>query len=346
MSAGRVLKAIARHCVAMRVSVHGMSKERQVGNAEVTVDGEQVSGDIVTTRARLMPRQIASKLDAIANRARRLPAVRGVSFPGGSYLVPIGVQANSGPASVVFELISNIRKEYKEAAEECRPLWEDHIGKLKQEKVYEQLQRYLVDGETFVNKHTIDLQLMPLGGAPADMHDRVFRSLREVNVSETDAARISREICEMVDSSAVAGIGGESQTVTWLAEVQRMTSRAAAEAVQNMISEPIAEFVESLQSLERQLEGRRGVRTASIENARKAFEKLQSFDFMMPADVRQRAASLGVRLQNAQSDSFRGADGVDFASSLASTIRGVREELEAPATQSGFAQVFFRSIDI
>lgn len=345
VSAGRVLKAIARHCVAMRVSVHGMGKERQI-DARVSLDGEEVSGEICNARARMIPKAISSKLDAIAGRARRLPLTRGVSFPGGSYLVPIGTDVSNGPASQVFQLIKDIRVEYREAALELKPLWEAHVEKLKSEKVYAQLEKYLVDGDSFVNKHSIDLQLMPLGGAPADMHERICAKLAALGIPADRAEAVSLEICDMVDSAAVAGVGTEDHTVTWLKEVQEMTSKAAAAAVANMIAEPVSEFVESIAGLERSLASNRGVRNDSLDRARRAFDKLQSFDFIMPADVRRRAANLGTRLRTVQANEVNGWQAADVAASLAEAIRSVREELTSSEAQSMFMSEFQRTIDL
>ena len=114
---GQLKQALARNCLAVRVSVHGVTRERTISESKVMIDDKPVEDEFQATgKVKLVPQEIATALDRIANRARNLPARYGVRMPG-MYLVPIGAD-DSGPAAKLFQELAELRTEYRAKAQE------------------------------------------------------------------------------------------------------------------------------------------------------------------------------------------------------------------------------------
>lgn len=355
----RVLRAIARNCVAVKVSCHGIGYERKIADADVSVEGQAVPDEYLSgARWRLIPAEIYRAVNSIANQARKQPGMFGTPFPGGAYLVPVSGAGGRNPAAELFGVIRATRESYHGKAVELRPKWEQHVEKTRTERpaLYEQMRRWLVDGEAFVARHTISMMLMPLGaGLPADFDARfagaVGDMLRDPNVSSADLAAVGRHLPRLTAiaqecANAPAALLGEDASAAWVQEANAATSRAIAEAVQTMIQQPLTEFAEALANMEGIIDRGSNVRTGTIDQVRRAYAKLAGFEFLATPDLRRRLRAVSDRLNGLSPQLVNGPVNRDSARELAGFFREVREEMVAEDTHLAAYGQFMRGLDL
>lgn len=355
----RVLRAIARNCVAVKVSCHGIGYERKINGADVSVEGERVPDNVLSgATCRLVPPEVHKAVNSIANQARKLPGRFGTSFPGGAYLVPVHGAGGRNPAAELFGAVRACRQEYQDRAAEFRPRWEEHVAHMRNNEPhwYEKLRRWLVDGDTFVARHTIDMMLMPLGaGLPVDFNSRARSALRELisdpSVPQADFDALNRllpQILEVVarTASAPAALLGEDASQAWVREANVATSRAVAEAVQTMIQQPLTEFAEALANMEGIIDRGSNVRDGTIDKVRRAYNKLTGFSFLATPELQRRLQEFSGRLENLSPQRVNGSSNADRARNLSSFFREVREELVAEDTHAAAYGQFMRGLDL
>lgn len=355
----RVLRAIARNCVAVKVSCHGIGYERKIADADVSVEGQSVPDKYLSgARWRLIPAEIYGAISAIAASARRQPSLFGTPFPGGAYLVPVNGPNGRNPAAELFGVIRASRESYHGKAVELRPKWEQHVEATRTElpAMYEKVRRWLVDGETFVARHTISMMLMPLGaGVPADFDARFREAVSTLalnpDVASADLDAVRRLLPSLTAlaqecANAPAAVLGEDASAAWVQEANAATSRAVAEAVQTMIQQPLTEFAESLANMEGIIERGSNVRTGTIDQIRRAYDKLAGFSFLATPELRRRLQAVADRLNGISPQRVNGQLNRTSARELASFFREVREEMVAEDTHVAAYGQFMRGLDL
>lgn len=359
IDSARVLRRIARNCVAVKISAHGVGYERKLKKAEVKVEGETVPDELLSgATGRLVPPDINRTMSYIANKARRQPSLFGTPFPGGAYLVPVSGAGGRNPAAELFGAVRAVRQEYREKAEEYRPKWEEHVRKLRQDNAsfYESMRRWLVDADTFVSKHTIDMILMPLGGGiPADfdarLREKVNDLLRDPSVSTADFEAVQRLLPALIAAvtevaNTPPALMGENASAAWVTEAREATSRAIADAVRTMIQEPLGEFAAALANMEGILSRGSRVLPATIANIQLAYTKLQGFSFLTPPDLQRRLSQIAQRINAVNPQAVNGQANRDAARSVADFLRDARETLTAEDTHVEAFGQFMRGLDL
>lgn len=359
IDSARVLRRIARNCVAVKISAHGVGYERKLKKAEVRVEGETVPDELLSgATGRLVPPDINRAMSYIANKARRQPSLFGTPFPGGAYLVPVSGANGRNPAAELFGAVRAVREEYRQKAEEYRPKWEEHVRKLQQDNssFYESMRRWLVDADTFVAKHTIDMILMPLGGGiPPDfdvrLRERVNALLRDPTVSTADFEAVQRLLPALIAAvtevaNTPPALMGENASAAWVREAQEATSRAIAESVRTMIQEPLNEFAAALANMEGILARGSRVLPATIANIQLAYQKLQGFSFLTPPDLQRRLQAIAQRINAVNPQAVNGQANRDAARSVADFLRDARETLTAEDTHVEAFGQFMRGLDL
>lgn len=355
----RVLRAIARNCVAVKVSCSGIGYERKIADADVSVEGQAVPEEYLSgARWRMIPAEIHRAVNSIANQARRQPGMFGTPFPGGAYLVPVSGTNGRNPAAELFGVIRATRESYHGKAVELRPKWEEHVEKTRADlpQMYEKVRKWLVDGETFVARHTISMMLMPLGaGVPQDFTAR-FRAAvenlaRDPYVSSDDLAvfrRHARSLAALAQecANAPAALLGEDASAAWVQEANAATSRAVAEAVQTMIQEPLTQFAAALANMEDIIDRGSNVRTGTIDQIRRAYDKLTGFGFLATPDLQRQLRAVADRLNGISPQHVNGPVNRQSARELASFFREVREEMVAEDTHVAAYGQFMRGLDL
>ncbi len=359
IDSARVLRRIARNCVAVKISAHGVGYERKLKKAEVKVEGETVPDELLSgATGRLVPPDINRTMSYIANKARRQPGLFGTPFPGGAYLVPVSGAGGRNPAAELFGAVRAVREEYRQKAEEYRPKWDEYVRKLEEENFsyYESMRRWLVDGDTFVAKHTIDMILMPLGGGiPPDfearVRERVNALLRDPSVSQQDFAALQRLLPALLavvteTASAPPALLGESASAAWVREAQEATSRAIAESVRTMIQDPLNEFAAALANMEGILARGSRVQASTIANIQAAYTKLQGFSFLSTPDLQRRLQAIAARIDTVNPQAVNGEGNRDAARAVADFLREARETLTAEDTHVEAYGQFMRGLDM
>jgi len=359
IDSARLLRRIARNCVAVKISAHGVGYERKLKKAEVKVEGETIPDELLSgATGRLVPPDINRTMSYIANKARRQPSLFGTPFPGGAYLVPVSGMNGRNPAAELFGAVRSVRQEYREKAEEYRPKWEEHVEKLKREQAsfYESMRRWLVDADTFVAKHTVDMILMPLGGGiPADfdnrLRERVNALLRDPSVSTADFEAVQRLLPALITAvtevaNTPPALLGENASAAWVTEAREATSRAIADAVRTMIQEPLNEFAAALANMEGILARGSRVLPATIANIQSAYTKLQGFSFLTPPDLQRRLSQIAQRINAVNPQAVNGQSNRDAARNVADFLRDARETLTAEDTHIEAYGQFMRGLDL
>jgi hypothetical protein len=353
-----LLNEISRNCVAVKLSVSAMGYERTIRNASVTVDEQAVPDELLAgAKFKLMPASIKNPLMRIAGIARGIPASYGTPFVGGAYLVPLSRQKDGRcTAQVVFDRIGQLREDYRLKAEELRPAWEAHVSNVRTSwpEAYEKLERCLVSGEDFVRAHNISTILFPLGaGLPADFDDKLSAGFRDLMNSSTlsDAekevlVRLKDHVREVVDRAAynVGSVLDSDRSAAWVNEAQQATSAAVAEAVRAMVQEPMTEFANAMANVEGILSRGGALRASTMDNLKRAYQKLQGFSFMAPDDLQRRLTAVGSVIESLD---FKEVNSSESASrALANHFAEVREQVTSEETHVAVYGRFRRSISL
>ncbi len=353
-----LLKSIARNCVAVKVSGSAISTERTINNASVTVGGQDVPDELLAgAKFKIVPSKISNPLSRIMAAARLAPASYGTPFVGGAYLVPLSRQKDGrSTAQIVFDRINELKAAYASKAASLKEEWENHVENVRTNfpETYERVKNWFVDGDTFVSRHRISTMLFPLGaGLPVDFDNRLdvgFRNLiNSPTLSESDReviARVKPHIQELIERSAynVGSVLEGSGSDTWVVEAQQATSAAIAEAVKTMVQEPITEFASALANVEGILSRGGVIKTATLENLRKAYDKLNGFSFMAPTELRDRLSAVGSIIEAVD---MRDVNKNESASrSLAQHFAEVREAVTSEETHSAVYGRFRRGLSL
>lgn len=326
---GQLKQALARNCLAVRVSVHGVTRERTISESKVTIDDKPVEDEFQATgKVKLVPQEIATALDRIANRARNLPARYGVRMPG-MYLVPIGAD-DSGPAAKLFRELAELRTEYRAKAQEYAPAWEAHIARLKvaNPKLYESVGRNMRTGPDFIEAHAIDTMLMPLAGIPDDLDKTLAAYAVEQGLTPEAAARVVGHMRQRVDEFGVTGLATERMTESWAKEAAKITRESLEAMVETMLSQPIQEFDEALAGLEAILNKGGAVKRSSIEKVQTAYQKLTSFGELMPTEIKDRLKAIEGEFNPDRAKMVSGARNHVAAQGLSEMLKAVREDIQ------------------
>ena len=353
-----LLNQISRNCVAVKLSVSAMGYERTIRGASVTVGEQTVPDELLAgAKFKLMPTNIKNPLMRIAGVARGIPASYGTPFVGGAYLVPLGRQKDGRcAAQVVFDRIGQLREDYRLKAEELKPAWEAHVNNVRETwpETYEKLKNCLVGGDAFVSAHNITTILFPLGaGLPANFDEKLSEGLWDLIHSRTLSdeekellVRLKDHVREVVDRAAynVGSLLDSDRSAAWVTEAQQATSAAVAEAVKAMVQEPMTEFASAMANVEGILSRGSPLRAATIDNLKRAYEKLQGFSFMAPEDLQRRLAAVGSVIDSVD---FREVNSSEAASrALANHFAEVREEVTSEETHVAVYGRFRRSITL
>jgi hypothetical protein len=354
-----MLRAISRNCLAVKVSVSAISNERQVKDASVSIDNRQIPGELLAgARFKLIPSSIRDPLVSIAHRARTLPAVYGTPFVGGAYLLPLApTNSNKSVAELALSELKTLKEKYEDKARELRPAWEKHINELanKYPEDFSRIRQWLVDGPTFVSKHRVSTMLFPLGaGLPADFDSQLERNISELagnrELSQSDRSVLERLKPFLIDAAKRAAdnpasiLENVAGAEAWINQAKSATSEAIASAVRTMIQQPITEFAETLASVEDILAKGGALRNATLSNLRKAYDKLEGFSFMAPADMRQRLSSVKSVLYGLDHKEVNASEAA--ARNLAKHFSEVREEITTREAQESIYGEFRRFIAV
>lgn len=357
-SSDSLLRSISRNCVAIKVSVSAMGNERKIDGAQVNLGEHQVPQELIAgARFKLLPPEIRNPLNKVAQRARLAPYTHGTPFVGGAYLLPLTKnREGQSVAQIVFDRLRTLREEYHDLAQDLRRSWERHVEKIREEwpLEYESMRRWLVDGDTFVSMHRISTMLFPLGsGLPADFDNKLETGLNKL-VSDTSLTEADREALRRVmprvssvvrtASQDVGGLLDEQAASGWVAEAQAATSEAIAEAVRNMIQEPMTEFAQSLAHVEGMLQRGSNLRSVTVENLKQAYSKLVGFSFMAPDELKDRLRSVGSLLNGVDVKELNSNE--TTSRELAGAFANIRETLTAESTHTAVFGQFMRNLDI
>lgn len=325
---GQLRQALARNCIAVRVSVHGVTRERTISESKVMIDDKPIEDEFQATgKVKLVPNEIARSLDRIANRARQLPGRYGVQMPG-AYLVPIGV-GDDGPAARMFNELTALRVEYRTAAETHATRWTEHLERLKtaNTKLYESIGRHLRSSEDFIAAHTIDTTLMPLAGIPEDLERTLGEKMAVEGLSDMARRRVLDHMRARIEEHSITGLATERMTSVWAQEAARLTKESMTKTIEQMLSEPMEEFTEALKGLEGILNKGGTVKRASIEKVRTAYEKLSGFGFMVPDELKSRLDGIGRELDPDRARFISGERNQASAKALSDFLKNSREEI-------------------
>lgn len=353
-----MLRAIARNCVALKVTVGAMSQERKVQNASVRIGEHEIPDELLSgARFKLVPAAIRNPLARVGGRARMVPYNYGTPFVGGAYLIPVGISASGkSQAQAAFEELSVIKREYRETAESLKTAWEEHVRKISEDFPFEysSMQRWFVSGDAFVNLHYISTMQFPLGaGLPMDFNQRLESGMQKLLSNEllsaADKEAIARFKPHLIDiaekaSQDVGSLVSEETAATWVVEAQQATSKAVAEAVRDMIQEPVREFAESLANVEGMLKRGSDLRSSTISNLKSAFDKLQGFSFMAPQDLKNRLAAVGRIINGVDHKEINSSEA--SSRELAKHFSDIREELSSSEAHAAMYGQFMMSLDI
>ena len=357
-SSDALLRSISRNCVAIKVSVSAMGNERKIDGAQIQLGDHQVPQELIAgARFKLLPPEIRNPLNKVGQRARLIPYTHGTAFVGGAYLLPLTKnREGQSVAQVVFDRLASLREEYHDLAQDLRRPWERHVEKIREEwpLEYENMSRWLVSGDTFVRMHHISTMLFPLGsGLPADFDNKLENGLnRQVSdTSQTETDRDSlRRVMPRVNaivraaSQDVGGLLSEQATSSWVVDAQAATSEAIAEAVRNMIQEPMTEFAQSLAHVESMLQRGSNLRAVTLENLKQAYTKLVGFSFMAPEDLKDRLRGVGTLLNGVDVKELNSSEST--SKELAGAFANIRETLTSESTHGAVFGQFMRNLDI
>jgi hypothetical protein len=276
---------------------------------------------------------------------------------GGAYLLPLTKnREGQSVAQVVFDRLASLREEYHELAQDLRRPWERHVEKIREEwpLEYENMSRWLVSGDTFVRMHHISTMLFPLGsGLPADFDNKLENGLNrlvsDTSLTETDRDSLRRVMPRVnaivrAASQDVGGLLSEQATSSWVVDAQAATSEAIAEAVRNMIQEPMTEFAQSLAHVESMLQRGSNLRAVTLENLKQAYTKLVGFSFMAPEELKERLRGVGTLLNGVDVKELNSSEST--SKELAGAFANIRETLTSESTHGAVFGQFMRNLDI
>lgn len=353
-----VLRKLSRNCVAVKVTVGAIGVERKMDNASVRLGEHEVPQELLSgARFKLVPPHIKNPLARIGQQARSAPYMYGTPFVGGAYLVPLAKQnGGKSPAQIVFERLNQARQAYQDKAVELRPQWEAHVSNVRENFPFEweSMSRYFVNGDTFVSMHKIYSMLFPLGaGLPADFDNRLEAGLNGLLsnnlLSDEDKQVIRRlrpHLLDVVEVAAhdVGTIMDEAGADAWVAEARQATSQAVSQAVKAMIQEPIAEFAQALAHIEGSLSKGSRFRGDTLNALKVAYNKLQGFSFMVPADLQARLTTAGQLINGVDHKELNSSE--NAARDLARHFSDIREEINSTEAHMAVYGSFMRSLDI
>jgi hypothetical protein len=335
-----------------------MGNERKIDGAQIQLGDHQVPQELIAgARFKLLPPEIRNPLNKVGQRARLIPYTHGTAFVGGAYLLPLTKnREGQSVAQVVFDRLASLREEYHELAQDLRRPWERHVEKIREEwpLEYENMSRWLVSGDTFVRMHHISTMLFPLGsGLPADFDNKLENGLNrlvsDTSLTETDRDSLRRVMPRVnaivrAASQDVGGLLSEQATSSWVVDAQAATSEAIAEAVRNMIQEPMTEFAQSLAHVESMLQRGSNLRAVTLENLKQAYTKLVGFSFMAPEELKERLRGVGTLLNGVDVKELNSSEST--SKELAGAFANIRETLTSESTHGAVFGQFMRNLDI
>lgn len=342
----RVMGRLASHCVALKVTVRGVMHECKIADsATVSVDGQELDKDTIARVTGLaMPAKVRTRITRAADAVRATPARFGTRFPGGAYLIPLRA-GDRRPAETAMETLAGLRASYLQTAVECRADWEAHMEELKQKNpsVHKRAVRAVPDGAAFVNAHQVETMLFPIGrGLPTGFWSQARNYLGE-HLDDGPLEVCMRQLRHL--ASAPDRLAGEAEASAWARETREATDRLVQEAVSGMITEPLNEFVASMRHVEQSIRDSRNIQRSTLDRLRESWEKLTSFEFMLPAETMQRLTETGRRLAHMTPQSVN-AESRGGGTELADYFRSVREGVTSTGSVSGMVTETFRHLDL
>jgi hypothetical protein len=145
-------------------------------------------------------------------------------------------------------------------------------------------------------------------------------------------------------SQDVGGLLSEQATSSWVVDAQAATSEAIAEAVRNMIQEPMTEFAQSLAHVESMLQRGSNLRAVTLENLKQAYTKLVGFSFMAPEELKERLRGVGTLLNGVDVKELNSSEST--SKELAGAFANIRETLTSESTHGAVFGQFMRNLDI
>lgn len=350
-----MLRSLRERFLAVKVTVESPPMEKIIPDAEIRSGDQVVPKDLVAgARFKVLPQNLRNQMARIGARARNLLTV-GTPFVGGSWLIPVAPNRHGvRPVQQVLSSIEEVRQEYRAKAEELRPMWEQHVERIKTDfpVEYEVLKGFLVSGEEFVNRHKISAILFPMGGGlPSNFDTLISAKIKGMGLTDGDSSMMERllpdltaAIKEVCNENAGEAISDLTAGSAWLTEAQRATSEAIGEAVKKMVQEPLTEFAQTLAHLEESLNNGAKLRSSSFNAVKEAYDKLQAFSFMATGDLQQRLANIrnsleGINLKDLNNNS-------DMAKAMSASLKNVREELTAVETHERAFGGFVRTLSL
>jgi lipopolysaccharide biosynthesis regulator YciM len=158
--------------------------------------------------------------------------------------------------------------------------------------------------------------------------------------------RLKDHVREVVDRAAynVGSVLDSDRSAAWVNEAQQATSAAVAEAVRAMVQEPMTEFANAMANVEGILSRGGALRASTMDNLKRAYQKLQGFSFMAPDDLQRRLTAVGSVIESLD---FKEVNSSESASrALANHFAEVREQVTSEETHVAVYGRFRRSISL
>lgn len=358
-----VLGEIRKSCFLIYVTVRSWRGQYQIRNAHVVVDGKAIDKKLTTNGSwKVLPEKWHKALQPFESKCRTAVYRQGVAFKDGVYIVP------KSRAKALVDEIKAIRTEYLKKVTEFQAEWPALVEELEK-KVTDELgdeqwiavSKLLPDARNLPKLFDIEIGLWPVsnGGLPvecfegleraaaeADAIGRLVRQLRgdeyleEAELLESFLANVQ---AAWTKAKGAAGKVIEEHAEEWMGEAQTTTNRMVAAAVESMISEPIKEFAEQIDNLAR-LSDSGTVRAGTIDLVRRAYQKLQGFSFLLPAELLGKLRAVEVKIgaadpQQMNSGSVAGAN-------LNAQLKAIRDELDSDVGHLNAFGQFARNLDI
>lgn len=363
LGADKIVGEVRKNCFLLYVTVRAWRGQFLVRNAEVKVDGRTVDPKMTTgSRWKLIPEKWHKAIQPFESRARAAVTRVGVPFKDGVYVVP------KTRAKALVEEIKSIRLQLKSKVEEFEVEW-PAIVRVLQDKITADLgpdqwlavAKVLPDARKLSKLYDIEVGLWPTGGGglPVEclaeldalsdrishlsmLSDRCHEQMTgdDANLLDDVVSHI-RRMRETVDRSSGKLI--EENAEAWMGEAREATNRMVAQAVRAMIEEPVREFTEAVDSLAATAE-RRTARNESLEVVRRAFQKLQGFQFLMPEEIIDRLKRVELSVGTVDARDMNG--GSVAGASVARELRAIRDDLNAESAVDDAFGRFARSIEL
>ncbi len=335
---------IERHCYILSVTVRAFRGNYQIKDATITVGGDKFDDELISKPQWKLFDKWNKRLGPYESRVRKVVYESSVTFRDGVYIVP------KAKAETMIKKIHAIRDDYLAEVAVLVEEWDSFVETLKakfEPGVWSTVSAKLPKKDDIPHMYGVDVSLWSSGASEAaaaclDAVPGLAYQARAMDLT-TVARKLPRDQAETL-KRLVDGIlkleekaGNESSKLIndgvgeWLGEVRETTERVVRTAINSMLEEPAKEFREALENMDGII-SRGGVcRAGTLDAVRRAYDKLNSFSFMMPPEIMEKLQSVDRGLRHADPTAINQQQ--PSAANLVESLRSIREDLDSEVEQ-------------